>query len=214
MVTSIACDSKPKRVRRLLRAAGQRAGRFGRCRGGAAAIEFAIVCVPFVALIGGILETSLAYWAQMNLEYNVSEAARGIYTGQFQTANASTKDTTTLIAAFRKSICEENGKPRPTLFTCTSVRLNVTVYDNFSSVAPITPTKVNATTGQRDWDPAFGKSYGCATSSSVVLIQAAVDYPVFFSLLNLSAVMLPGGKRVLQTATVFRAEPYNSSGAC
>lgn len=196
------------------RVALRRALGLRRSEGGTAAVEFAILSLPFLALVGGTLETGMAFWAQMGLEQAVADASREIYTGEFQNDNKSTKDTTTLLTRFRTLLCTENGKARFTLFNCDNVRVNVTVQDDFSSLTPTSPTQVNAKTGVQDWNPSFGASYSCARSSSVVLVQVAVDYPVFFKLLNPAAVSLPNNRRVLQAASVFRAEPYDSKAAC
>ncbi len=47
-----------------------------------------------------------------------------------------------------------------------------------------------------------------------MVVQAAVDVPVFFPLLGSAYAALPGRRRLLQAATVFQVEPFNSSSAC
>lgn len=187
---------------------------FGRSEGGAAAVEFALVALPFLALLGGSLEIALSFWAQANLEQAVYEAARDVYTGSFQNANAKTTNTTQLISAFKNSICTDGGKAKLTLFNCANVRVNVIVHDDFAGLKPVSATQTDTQTGETGWNPAYGTTYACARSSSAVLIQAAVDYPVYFKLLNPTAVVLSGDRRILQAATVFRVEPYESKGAC
>src|SRR6202795_2154654 len=58
------------------------ARRFVRQQDGAAAVEFALVAAPFLALTFAILETALVFFAGQTLETAVSDAGRLIMTGQ------------------------------------------------------------------------------------------------------------------------------------
>src|ERR1035437_1140141 len=71
-------------VHRLLPA--RAACRFARHQDGTAAIEFALVAVPFLALLFAILETALVFFAGQTLETAASDSGRLIMTGQAQTA--------------------------------------------------------------------------------------------------------------------------------
>src|SRR5256885_1517443 len=62
-------------------AAHRGAARLLRDARGATIVEFAIVAVPFVALMLAVAVTSLAYFVQETLETAVERAARGIVTG-------------------------------------------------------------------------------------------------------------------------------------
>ena len=62
---------------------------FAKREDGAAAVEFAIVVAPFLALLFAILETALVFFAGQTLETAVSDSARLILTGQAQTASFS-----------------------------------------------------------------------------------------------------------------------------
>src|SRR3954453_20236788 len=59
---------------------------FGRRDDGAAAVEFAIVLAPFLAMLFAILETALVFFAGQTLETAAAESARLLLTGQAQTA--------------------------------------------------------------------------------------------------------------------------------
>ncbi|GJE25457.1 TadE/TadG family type IV pilus assembly protein [Methylobacterium organophilum] len=186
--------------------------RFGRDAGGATAIEMAIVLVPFLAILLSTIETAIVFWAQMSLQQAVADTTREIYTGNFQTANANLSKASDLLDAFRKKLCQENGQPRKLIFNCANVKLNISTVDAFSNVAPLSP--VTSGSGIRDWNPNFGIGYACGRGNAIVLVQAAVDFPVFSTLLNPGTVTLPGGRRVLQAASVFRVEPYDSTKVC
>ncbi len=74
--SSIAPDATPsspapRRARLRLFA------RFRRSEDGATAVEFALISVPFLALLVAILETALLFWTSQVLEEAVSETSRG-----------------------------------------------------------------------------------------------------------------------------------------
>jgi Flp pilus assembly protein TadG len=186
---------------------------FSRSRDGASAVEFAIVALPFLALVGATLEAGITYFAQEILQQAVTDAGRQIYTGQFQANNAGVTNSTTLLNNFRTAMCSPGGKPRITLFPCANVRISITKAASFSAAAPVQATVINPNTGVSDWNAGFA-SYTCARASDVVVVQAAVDMPVFFPLLGAAKATLPNGRRVLQAAAVFQVEPFTSTNAC
>lgn len=188
--------------------------RFLRAKGGATAVEFGLLGLPFLALVCASLEAGIVYWEQEILQQAVVEAGRQIYTGRFQTANVGTTSAATLITNFRTALCTQpNGAARLTLFTCANVRVSITQAPSFSGAAVVAPVAVNPSTGISDWNAAF-QSYTCAGSSAIMVVQAAVDVPVFFPLLGATAPSLPNRRRVLQAATVFKVEPYTSQSVC
>ncbi|MHB2211198.1 TadE/TadG family type IV pilus assembly protein [Methylobacterium sp. CM6257] len=195
----------------LRRLCGPRA--FSCSRSGAAAVEFALVAMPFLALVGATLEAGVTYFAQEILQQAVTDAGRQIYTGQFQAANASVTDTATLLNNFRTAMCYPGGKARITVFPCASVRVSITKAASFGSATPVQATATNPKTGVSDWNAGFG-SYACARASDVMVVQAAVDLPVYFPLLGAAYATLPNRRRVIQAATVFQVEPFNSTAVC
>src|ERR1700749_4204047 len=81
----------PAIIKRLARVAAERSAprAFLRCRGGATAVEFALVAAPFIALLVAILQTALVFFAARVLDEVTEEASRYIMTGQAQTANVT-----------------------------------------------------------------------------------------------------------------------------
>lgn len=199
----IPCETAPART----------TGRFLRARAGTTAVEFGLLALPFLALITACLENALVYWQQEILQQAVVEASRQIYTGKFQTANSGTTDTTTLATRFRTAICTTSaGAARLTIFTCANVRVSITQADTLAGATPVSPVIVG-TNGVRDWNPAF-QSYSCAGASAIMVVQAAVDIPVYFPMLGTAAARLSNGRRVIQAATVLKAEPYTTQSVC
>lgn len=181
---------------------------FAAAREGATAVEFGLIAVPFLCLIAAIVETALAFFAGQVLDNAVSSASRQLYTGQFQAARASDPpppaDKTTQQVAlekFKAAICDG----RVTIFACGDVKVEVLTMADTASYAPPSPID----SGARAWrssPSAFGTQYQNPGSNQIVVVQAAVEFPVFFSFLNPNT--LANGKRVLQSTVAFRTEPY------
>ncbi|MFK5595940.1 TadE/TadG family type IV pilus assembly protein [Methylobacterium sp. HMF5984] len=176
-------------------------------------MEFGLIALPFFALLGGCLENGLVSWEQEILQQAVVDAGRQIYTGNFQTTNAGVTDAATLISRFRTAICTQpSGAARITIFTCSNVRVSITQASNYASATTVSPVATNAN-GVSDWNANF-QSYTCAGASAIMVVQAAVDIPVFFPLLGATSSSLPNKRRVLQAATVFKVEPYATKSVC
>ena len=93
-------------ARRLLPVRSAR--RFARAEEAAAAVEFALVAAPFLALIFAIMETALVFFAGQTLEATATEAGRMIMTGQAQTAGY------TSAADFKTNVvCPALGQQQP-----------------------------------------------------------------------------------------------------
>ena len=72
---------------------GALARRFVRQQDGAAAVEFALVAAPFLALTFAILETAMVFFAGQTLEAAAADAGRLIMTGQAQNAGYTPEPT-------------------------------------------------------------------------------------------------------------------------
>jgi Flp pilus assembly protein TadG len=183
-------------IHRLLPARAAR--RFARQQDGAAAVEFALVAVPFLALIFAILETALVFFAGQTLESAVSDAGRLIMTGQAQTGGFSQTD-------FKNQVC---ARLAGGLFDCANgVYVDVKTFASFGTVNTTAPvnngqfdtTKMNYTPG----------SPGC-----IVAVSLYYQWPIYVSLLGDNLTNLGNGTRLLEATTVFRNEPYGPSGPC
>ncbi|MCJ2069948.1 pilus assembly protein [Methylobacterium sp. J-030] len=171
------------------------------------------MALPFIALIGACLENGLVAWEQEILQQAVVEAGRQVYTGSFQTANAGTTDAATLIGRFRTAICTQpSGAARVTIFNCANVRVSITSASSYAGATTVSPVAIN-NNGVSDWNPNF-QSYTCGGASAIMVIQAAVDIPVFFPFLGAAPANLPNKRRAIQAATVFKIEPYTTTSVC
>ena len=166
-----------------------------------------MVCLPFLSLLGAMVQTALTIWAQQNLDYNLQKTVRTLLTGEFQAANGSTSDAATLLAALKKGMCGSDASPTTTVYKCADVKLDVTLGTNFTSSKPSTPID----SGTKDWAPGFGTHYSCAAPGAIVIATAAVKFPVFFGSMSAAFSDFSDGSKLLQSTAVFRTEPYGAS---
>ena len=173
------------------RIAGARiARRFVRQQEGAAAVEFALVAAPFLAITFAIIETALVFFAGQALETAAVDSARLIMTGQAQ--NAGYDQT-----KFKQAVC---GKIYG-LFNCNGgLFVDVQGYPAFASIPagkPITAGIMDTSTGYSPGNP-----------GDIVVVKLMYQWPVYVSLLGLNLSDMSGGKRLLMSTVAFRNEPY------
>jgi Flp pilus assembly protein TadG len=182
----------PARRFNPLRAAMARARGFGRDRRGATAVEFALIALPFFALIFAIIETALCFFAGQALETALMNASRAIRTGQAQSGSVSAAD-------FKTSVCSYLTY----MFNCSSnLYINVQTFSSFSSITLTTPVDANgnlATTGY---------TYDAGSGGEIVVIRAYYEWPVFVNRLGNNLANEPDGKHLLTATVAFQNEPF------
>lgn len=181
-------------------------------RRGATAVEFALVVLPFLTILAAIIETAFTIWATQNLDFALQRAVRPILTGAFQTANAGQTDPATILGNLKSAMCGSGSGTAVTLFDCQNIKLDVYVSASFAAGA--TPTAFNPQT--QNWASNAGTQYTCPQAGSIVVVSAAVKFPVFFSFLKLNSQTFADGSRLMQSIAVFRTEPFQvaSSTSC
>ena len=172
-------------------------GRFVRRQDGAAAVEFALIAAPFLALTFAILETAFVFFAGQVLETAAADSARLIMTGQAQTAGYSA-------AEFKTQVCARIFG----LFDCEKIYVNVKSYSTFAAVSGATSPVVN---GQFD---ASKMAYEACGPGKIEVVTLYYQWPIYVLLLGNTIANLNGGKRLLAATAVFRVEPYGSTGPC
>lgn len=183
------------RMRRLM--PGRIVHRFVRQQDGAAAVEFAMVAAPFLALVFAIMETAFVFFAGQTLEAAAADSARLIMTGQAQTAGYSQ-------AAFKDQVCARIFG----LFDCANgVYVKVKSYSSFSSISTASPVvNGNLDTSAMTYTPG---GPGC-----IVVVSLYYQWPIYVTMLGDNLSNLNGGNRLLVATAVFRNEPYGPAGTC
>lgn len=166
------------------------ARRFVRQQDGAAAVEFAMVAAPFLAMVFAIIETAVVFFAGQALETAAADSSRLIMTGQAQ--NAGYDQT-----KFKQAVC---GKIYG-LFNCNGgLYVDVKSYPSFASI----PTEKPITNGNMDTNT----GYAPGNPGDIVVVKLMYQWPVYVSLLGLNLSDMSGGKRLLMSTVAFRNEPY------
>ena len=181
-----------RKIRRLARRASPR--RFVRRQDGAVAVEFGLILLPFLALMFGIMETALVFFADQTLETAVADSARLIMTGQAQAQNLNA-------TTFKNVVCSRIYG----LFDCPNgVYVNVKTYSSFGSITYTPPLDANGNLVSSN----FG--YAPGGPGDIVVVQLFYQWPIYVSLMNLSKLSnMSGNKRLLVATAAFRNEPYN-----
>ena len=164
--------------------------RFARAREGVAAVEFALVSLPFFFMLYAIIEVAFLFSLDSALEHAMYRAAREIRTGQVQNAG-------TTAAQFRERICENMS-----LFAtqCSSrLFVDVRILPRFTAPNPPTPTTAG-----------FPSSYQPGNAGDIVLVRVWYKQPLFTTFLTQALARYGGSDAVLTVTTSFRNEPFGA----
>jgi Flp pilus assembly protein TadG len=164
-------------------------GRFARRQGGSAAVEFALVAMPFLGLTFAILETGMVLLAGQTLQTAAAESARQILTGKAQNQGLSA-------AQFQQQVCTYVSS----LFNCASVYVNVQTYASFSSVSMLNPVQNGTFNNSMNFSP--------GGPGDIVVVQLFYQWPIIVPVPSLAN--LTGGSRLLVATAAFRNEPYQA----
>jgi hypothetical protein len=166
---------------------------------GAAAIEFALVAIPFFMFILGTIGVGLYFFTSTSLEHGVEAAARKIRTGEAQR-------TSLTVGAFKQLVCQASGS----YIDCDRLHVLVQHAPTWSDLTPqpcVEGSDMAASTGESG-DVIADYTGG---SSTVVLVTVCYQWDLAqsFSFLKLGAGADGSGPAVLQAAAAFRVEPYS-----
>jgi Flp pilus assembly protein TadG len=153
--------------------------RFRRREDGAAAVEFALVALPFFGLVFAILELAIFFFASRYLEDGLFNASRKVLTQQMTPA--------TICSAFKTQVEAELSS----LFSPSKLKLYVTPISSFSASGVALDLA------------ATGCTFGA--TGQTMLMRATYDYP--FQGFRIIAGSTTQGKNItLSASTAFRVE--------
>ncbi len=188
---------RPSGLSRFVRRLG------GDCRG-VTTIEFALVAVPFLVLVLGIMTVGIQFLALHSLENGVANASRQIRTGEAQTQGLTRGN-------FRQLVCDSAGS-----FIACDNRL-VVHLQSATSFSGLTPPPA-CTTANGNLAPASGSAADALSAATgqenmKVLVLACYHWDEgagfwqrMFNLL--SPTPQTQGQIILSAASVFQTEPY------
>lgn len=165
--------------------------RFARQNRGAAAIEFALVVIPFVAMLFAIIETAIVFFATQVLETAVADSARLILTGQAQSGGFNQ-------ASFKNAVCARISG----LFNCsTGIYVDVRTFSDFQSVSMTSPIDSSG-------NMVNNFVYQPGTAGQIVVVRLFYQWPIYMQIWNPSLTNMSGNKRLLVATAAFRNEPF------
>jgi Flp pilus assembly protein TadG len=189
-----ACKKMMTAVRTgLAEFAGPR--RFFRSESGTAAVDFAMVLLPFLALLMAIIESAIVLFAGQVLQTATTNAARLVLTGQVQNSGWSAQQ-------FQNSVCAN----LTVMFNCANnLYIDISSYPSFSSVPSPMPAVTNSNGTLTN-----NYQYSPGNPGDVVIVRLIYQWPIFASGLGIGLVS-PGSSTTSYTlvaTAAFRNEPY------
>lgn len=166
---------------------------------GAAAIEFALVAMPFLLFVLGLLGMGLYFLASTSLEYGVEAASRKLRTGEAETGAMT-------VGAFRELVCQKAGS----YIDCGKVSTIVQHATTWSGISPQACTDASGNrVGSTGSSGELINKYA-GSSSEVVLVTVCYEWDLaqHFSFLKLGSGGDGSGPAIIQAATAFKSEPY------
>lgn len=162
-------------------------------RGGATAVEFALIGAPFVLTLMALLEVAVMGLVQSNLDFAMNETARRIRTGEIQQDGLTAAD-------IRNGVCDHMRRVLPA--ECNgSLFVDVRRFDAFTEVADGDPAEdgvIEET--EMGFDP--------GQPSDIVLVRGFYQHQVFTPFFQDIFGNVGGGQRVMYSAFLFRNEPW------
>lgn len=184
--------------------------RFRRNKDGSAAIEFAVLAIPFFLLVFAIIETCVAFAAEQTLNYAVDRMGRKLRTGQI-TFNSTPPATTDMTEAqFKTEFCNQLS----IMIACgvdvnSRLFLDLKSYANFGAM----PKKVPRQTGTYGDLDTSGFAFSPGGSASINMFRAFYKWRVTADLVRPYVTNIRSGGTLpeyylIVATTAYRNEAY------
>ncbi len=171
------------------------AKRLGRARGGATAVEFALVAAPFFFLLFAIIEVTMVFFTSTALENATMETARKIRTGQLQSTGASGADFTNQVCAAMSGLISCQGK----------LSVDVRTFQDFGNININNPidNQGNLDTNAFQFDP--------GGAGDIVLVRVFYTWKINTPLIGSVFANMAGNNRLIAATAAFRNEPFGGN---
>lgn len=159
---------------------------------GVTVIEFALLALPFFAIIGAILETGITLLASQVLDSAVHDASRIVRTGEAQHRGYNMPE-------FRSQVCGHTFG----LFDCNKIKFRVATIKSFANAKADPPV-------DKDGKWVISSSFRPGKGNDVVLVEAYYKWPTMLNILGFKLGHVNGDRAMLMSASrVFMNEPFN-----
>jgi Flp pilus assembly pilin Flp len=170
---------------------------------GATAIEFAIVALPFLGLIFGILELALVFFTSAVMTNAMSDTGRLVRVGAFQGCGSATE--------FKALVCDKMSN----LMNCeANLRIDLTTANGFQAITLPDPGLSGLDPDDEDAKIVDGTYVNTGPSDPVVM-RGTFYYPLALPNFMTRLESIPGSRRhVISATTAFRTEPFPAGASC
>lgn len=171
--------------------------RFLRERRASAAVEFAILAIPFSLLIFAILESCISFGAQQLLTNATDDVARQLRTGQIKRADVLANND-----LVRDEICGKIGFLVSD--SCPGLVVDLRSFDTFDEAAKITTQftadhELDTSSFKMDPGPALSKN----------MLRVFYRWPVITDIMRRSMSSLKNNKTLLFATSTWQNEPFD-----
>lgn len=169
--------------------------RLAREKRGSTAVEFAIIAIPFMALLFGVVEIGMVLLISATLDTAVEFASRNVRTGEFQSAGAVSKDD------FKALVCRNMTWLQG---SCTSrILVESQTFTNYAAAG------ASLSAAPATFDPAGNRCWSVGGPRDIVLMRVYYQWDLITPVLTPALENMGGGKRLIVSASAFRNEPYD-----
>ena len=183
----------------------RRMRRYLKNREGTAAIEFAILAIPFFMLLFAILELAIVFFINSTLNHSVSEASRQIRTGNFQSCGTKEK--------FKELVCANMQG----LGNCEKrLRIDVVTDNSFNTITlPAPPAPPDPDPSDPTAEDIQNGEWTNTVASAPVIVRGLYYHKLVLPTQLTRLENISGkGIRLLGATTAFKNEPFPTPGAC
>ena len=181
--------------------------RFVRSRRGATAVEFALISMPLMMLLFGVLELAMILLVSATLDTATDFAARNIRTGQFQSglskAPVSQQGFRQLVCinmSWLQPLCSIDA-PKPGEADPNPLFVEARTFNTFAD-AGAAPARDPAT-----FDP-DATNWCAGNPEDIVVVTTYFKWPIITPLIRPLFKNYDGG-RMISSTRLFRNEPFN-----
>jgi Flp pilus assembly protein TadG len=169
--------------------------RFLRDRRAGAAVDFALVLLPFLMVLMTMINSALVLLAGQVLQTAATNGGRLVLTGQAQNANYTA-------GQFKSQICAT----LTVMFNCANnLYVDVESFSSFSTISLPSVTNANGTVNSG----AFGYSPG--NPGDIVVVRLVYQWPIIASGLTVGLASSANSTNTVVATVAFRNEPYTPS---
>lgn len=170
--------------------------RFNADERGVAAIEFAILALPFLLVLFAILESTLSFASQQLMAETVDRLSRDIRVGTLRKGTAPAAKV-----AITDRICNELEFFFPE--DCPDLEVDLKVYTEFADIPTTLPRKVDNDVDDSSFDVIVGDA------NQIQMLRIFYRWKYMTHLIGDKVAELPDNKTLLYSAAAWKNEPFN-----